>query len=70
MRKMDEMEMQISLKSIKIAWAYTIAFLFIWVMYDYVTTGKSGLAFFLFITQNLILIISQFILKHRMSSEK
>ncbi|WP_125152461.1 hypothetical protein [Clostridium rectalis] len=66
MRKMDEMEMYISLKSIKIAWFYTIAFLFIWLVYEHVTKSKFGLPFFLFITQNVILIISQFIIKHRM----
>lgn len=68
MRKMDEMEMYISLKSIKIAWFYTIVFLFIWLVYEYITTSKFGLPFFLFITQNVILIICQLILKHRMVS--
>ncbi|HGG0416127.1 TPA: hypothetical protein ACJFE8_000878 [Clostridium sporogenes] len=66
MRKMDEMEMYISLKSIKIAWFYTIVFLFIWLVYEHITTSKFGLPFVLFITQNVILIISQLILKHRM----
>ncbi|AVP61744.1 hypothetical protein C7M79_14030 [Clostridium botulinum] len=66
MRKMDEMEMYISLKSIKIAWLYTIVFLFIWLVYEYITTSKFGLPFFLFTTQNVILIICQLILKHRM----
>lgn len=70
MKKMDEMERYISFKSIKIAWAYTIVFLFAWVIYDYIATGKSGLAFFLFITQNLVLMLSQFILKHGMSRRK
>ncbi|EDU38687.1 hypothetical protein [Clostridium sporogenes] len=65
MRKMDEMEMYISLKSIKIAWLYTIVFLFIWLVYDYITTSKFGLPFFLFTTQNVILIICQLILKDR-----
>lgn len=35
MRKMDEMELSISLKAIKWAWAYTILFLAIWIGYDY-----------------------------------
>ncbi|MBE6064433.1 hypothetical protein [Clostridium cochlearium] len=69
MRKMDEMEMYISLKSIKIAWFYTIVFLFIWSVYEYITTSKFGLSFFLFITQNLILTVSQFILKHKMGGK-
>ncbi len=67
MRKMDEMEMLIALKSARIAWAYTVVFLFIWVVSDYLTTRMFGWAFFLLITQNLVLLISQLILKHRMS---
>ena len=55
MKKMDEMEMSISLKAIKWAWAYTILFLVIWDIYDYIQTGTFGLANFLLITQNLVL---------------
>lgn len=66
MRKMDEMEMYISLKSIKISWFYTVTFLFIWGLHDYITKSKYELPFFLFITQNVILLVCQLILKHRM----
>lgn len=69
MRKMDEMEMYISLKSIKIAWFYTIVFLFIWLVYEYIKTSKFGLPFFLFITQNIIFMICQLIIKHRMAGK-
>lgn len=55
MKKMDEMEMSISLKAIKGAWAYTILFLAIWVIYDYIQTRTLGLAFFLMVSQNLVL---------------
>lgn len=65
-KKMDEMEMSIALKSIKIAWAYTVIFLFVWSIYEYYKTGVWGLAFFLLITQNLIFMGTQFILKKRM----
>ncbi|WP_315167631.1 hypothetical protein [Metaclostridioides mangenotii] len=64
-KKMDELEMQISLKSIKIAWFYTIMFLFIWTCYDYFTEGEWGLPFFIFITQNLVLLGSQYFLKRK-----
>lgn len=68
-RKMDEMEMHIALKSVRIAWAYTVVFLFIWTVYEYATTSKFGLSFFLLISQNFILMTSQLILKHRMTGE-
>ena len=55
MREMDEMELSISLKAIKWEWAYTILFLAIWFMYDYTQTRIFGLAFYLLITQNLVL---------------
>lgn len=65
LKKMDEMEMQISLKSIKIAWFYTVVFLLIWSLYDYFTKSEYGLSFFLLITQNLIYLITQFIIKRK-----
>jgi len=54
MRKMDEMEISIDLKAVKWSWAYTILFLAIWVIYEYIQTRTFGLAFFLLITQNLV----------------
>lgn len=66
MKEMDEMEMHIALKSVRIAWAYTVIFLFIWVTVDYFTTTKLGWPFFLLISQNIVLVMSQLILKHRM----
>lgn len=59
MVKMDEMEMSISLKSIKFAWIYTTWFLAVWGIYNTITTGKFGLAFFLLTTQNLIFIVTK-----------
>ena len=50
---MDEMEMAISLKAVRLAWFYTVVFLFIWVMYDFIKVGSfnENPAFFLLITQ-------------------
>lgn len=70
MRKMDEMEMSISLKAIKGAWAYTILFLIIWFIYDYIQTRTFGLAFFLLITQNLVLIAIQSLLKWKLGKDE
>ncbi|NMA69153.1 MAG: hypothetical protein GX958_07025 [Desulfitobacterium sp.] len=66
MRKMDEMELSISLKAIRIAYAYSVIFLFIWWLYDYLKTGFNSLPFILLITQNLILLGSQTFLKWKM----
>ncbi|WMJ79383.1 hypothetical protein RBU49_10825 [Clostridium sp. MB40-C1] len=62
MRKMDEMELYISLKAIKYAWFYTVLFLFIWIVYDYLNQGVLNLpALFLLNTQNIIYLgINQF----------
>lgn len=70
MRKMDEMEMDISLKAIKWAWAYTVLFLAIWVIYDYIQTKTFGLSFFLLVTQNLVLIAIQYYLKWKLGKDE
>ena len=70
MRKMDEMEMSISLKAIKWAWAYTILFLVVWVIYNYYQTKTFGLAFFLLITQNLVLVAIQLYLKWNLGKDE
>lgn len=64
-RKMDEMEREISLKSVRIAWFYTVIFLFVWGIYQYLNTSKWGVPFFLLITQNLVLLATQFTFKKR-----
>ncbi|MGO3170693.1 MAG: hypothetical protein ACTIJA_06565 [Bavariicoccus seileri] len=68
MRKMDEMEMTISLSAIKLAWVYTVVFLFIWIAYDFIIKGSfnENPAFFLLITQNMIFIGNQLYLKRKM----
>lgn len=70
MRKMDEMELSISLKAIKYAWFYTVMFLFVWMTYDWFQTKNFGLPFFLLITQNIILLGTQVFLKGKMSKDE
>lgn len=70
MKKMDEMEMSISLKAIKGAYAYTILFLVIWFIYDYIQTRTFGLISFLLITQNLILMGIQLFLKWKLGKDE
>lgn len=72
MRKMDEMEMTISLNAIKLAWVYTVVFLFIWIAYDFIIKGSfnENPAFILLITQNMIYIGSQLYLKRKMTKNE
>lgn len=66
MKKMDEMQLYISSKSIKIAYVYTLIFLVVWMIYEYSTTAKLGLPFLLVTTQNVVLIGSMVILNRKM----
>lgn len=71
MRKMDEMEIAITLKSVKWAWGYTVLFLFIWAIYDYMKLESfNSPAFILLISQNLIKRIIEQYLKWKMSKNE
>jgi len=70
MKKMDEMEMSISLKAIKWAWAYTVIFLAIWVIYDYIQTRTLGFEFLLLISQNLVLMGFQMFSKWKLGKDE
>lgn len=70
MRKMDEMELSISIKAIKWAWAYTVIFLAVWVIYDCIKKRAFGLPFFLLVSQNLILIAIQSYLKWKLGKDE
>ena len=72
MKKMGEMEMAIYLKAIRLAWLYTVVFLLIWIVYDFIKVGSfnENPAFFLLTTQNIILLSSQLYLKRKMSKNE
>ncbi|AJA48636.1 hypothetical protein CPAST_c25670 [Clostridium pasteurianum DSM 525 = ATCC 6013] len=70
MRKMDEMELSINLKAIKWAWAYTIIFLFGWIVYDYLHGNRNSVSLFLLITQNFVWIAVQYFLKWKMNKDE
>jgi len=70
MRKMDEMEMSISLKAIKLAWVYTVLMLFGWMIYEFTQTGKLGFAFILLVSQNMVLLGSQLWMKRRFGPDE
>ena len=71
MRKMDEMEMAISLKAIKWAWFYTVVFLFIWLLYDQIVSGSfNSMVFILLISQNILRMGIDMYLKSKMSKDE
>jgi len=70
MKKMDEMELSITLKAMKWALAYTTLFLAIWVIYEYTHTGILVLAFILLTSQNLVLIGIQSFLKWKLGKDE
>ena len=70
MRKMDEMEQHIALRSMRIAYSYSVVFLFAWMVIEYINTSEFGLPFMLLISQNIILISSQLILQNRMGRDE
>lgn len=70
MKKMDEMEMSISLKSIKFAWGYTVVMLFGYMIYELTQTGEFGFTFLLLISQNMVLFGTQLWLKKRLGPDE
>ena len=68
-KKMDEMEQYIALKSLKIAYVFTVIFLFIWAVIDMKNNKVNSTALFLLVVQNLILIFSQFYFKKKLGDK-
>lgn len=69
LKKADEMEMQIILKSVRIAWAYSALFLLVWTVYEIIQIQRLGLPFILLMSQNAVLFLSQMIIKRRFTVE-
>ncbi len=66
-RRSDEMEMEISLKSMRWSSLYSGCALFALVVYEKVTTGEMGWAFFILITQYLVFWIAHLVLTRKMN---
>lgn len=71
LRKMDEMEMSINLKAVRLAWAYSALFLLVWILYDWFTAGSyNGIAFILMISQLIIYWSVQLVLKWKLGKDE
>lgn len=66
-RRMDEMEMEISLKSLRWSSLYSGCALAALTIYEKISSGKIGWAWFILVTQYLVFWIAHFILTRRMS---
>lgn len=62
MRKMDEMEKMITLKSIRFSWIFTGGFLLVWGIFNYINGQGQTLPMVLFTLQIVVVLISQRIL--------
>ncbi len=66
-RRMDEMEMEISLKSLRWSSLYSGCALAALTTYEIITTGEIGWAWFILITQYLVFWIVHFVLTKKIS---
>jgi hypothetical protein len=71
-KKADEMEKSIQLKSIRLAWVFTVAVLFVWCLYESLAARADNerlnyLPLILLVSQNLILCLSQLFYRARMT---
>ncbi len=70
-RKMDEMEMYINLKAIRLAWVYGVSFLIIWIGYGWIKTELfNGVAFILMSTQLVVYWMVQLFLKWKLGKDE
>jgi len=67
MKKADEMEMYITLKSVRIAWVFTVIYLLIWSAYDFIRTSQLGLPVLLLLTQEMVFWGCLLFFRHRMA---
>lgn len=72
-KKADEMERNIQLKAIRLAWVYTVLFLVIWVLYEsyqarLLSEKVNLIPGALLVSQNLVLILTQLLFRFRMTS--
>ena len=54
LRKMDEMELHLSLNATRVAWFFMVMALFVWGTWGYVQTGRFTAPIYLFVFQYLL----------------
>lgn len=70
-KKMDEMEMSINLKAIRLAWVYSLLFLLGWIGYDWIKMGSfNAIAFILMSSEEAIYWAVQLFLKWKLGKDE
>jgi len=70
-KKMDEMEMNVNFKALRISWDFGILFLTVWVGMDWIQTRSyNGIALALWISQLLIYWAVQLFLKWKLGNDE
>lgn len=69
MKKMDEMELSLTLNALKWSWCYLILALFAWCIWSFIQYGEATLPGFLLSTQFIIYFITLQIGKMRVGDE-
>lgn len=70
-RKMDEMEMNINLKAIRLAWVYSLLFLLVWIGFDWIKMNSfNGMALILMSSQLVIYWTVQLFLKWNLGKDE
>ena len=69
MKKADEMDLYISLKSARLSWIYAVMFLLIWTWWEFLKGGNYWLPFILLTSQGLVFWSSQLILRRMMAGK-
>ena len=57
-RKMDEMELHLSLNAIRVTWFFTVMALFIWGIWEYAQTGRFTEPMYLYLFQNVLYVLA------------
>lgn len=65
-RHSDEMELEIALKSLRWSSLFSAGALFALTVYETITTGKAGWAFFILIMQTLVFWVAHAVLARRL----
>ena len=70
-RKMDEMEMSITIRAIRVAWIYANLFLIVWIWHDWIKMESfQWVSFSLMTSQSLVFWIVQLYLKWKLGKDE
>ena len=70
-RRMDEMEMSITVRAIRLAWMYANLFLLVWICHDWIKMNAfQWVPFILMTSQSLVFWVVQLFLKWKLGKDE